>query len=266
MLGISKLEYHESMTGFNASYFIKNFVFMFGIAIIYPNLITILYNSFTMSLNELVLFSNTAGIQVIQYILSQALLSKGLELIMDTYYLVMEYLKNGKMKRIEFYAMDDYALNVTLFGIVVVFGGIAPFTWLAGLWFCVFSNSEGMCYFFICYWVDKWRIMHICKLHNSNGSIMFTICVMLAIYILMIPFVMSTFVVPIFGIVSSIIVTLVAIAIFGSATYFAFRWYLNREVKKLLENEKVLDSENSNLVIKGYEQPFSQELYKAAQA
>lgn len=85
-----------------------------------------------MSINELILFSNTAGIQVIQYIISQALLSKGVELILDSYYLTVDYLKNGTMKRIEFYAMDDYALNVTLFGIVVLFGGIAPFTWLAG--------------------------------------------------------------------------------------------------------------------------------------
>lgn len=81
----------------------------------------------------------------------------------------------------------------------------------------------------------------------------------------MIPIIMSTFVVPIFGLVSSIIVILLTAAMFGGGTYFAFKWYRKRELKKLLENEKVLDSGNSCLVIKGYEQPFSQELYKVAQ-
>lgn len=129
-LVVTNWEKHHSKSAFNVSYFTKTIFFMFINTIIFPNLAYSIYN---VGFPASDFFFSTAGVKALQLFISQALISKGMILIADFLELMFLFLKRGGvMKRKRFNLVSAYSINVTMFGVMLLFGGCSPLTWVFG--------------------------------------------------------------------------------------------------------------------------------------
>lgn len=99
------------------------------ISIVYPISVHLINN---IAFNGTEYFFTASGIQMIQLIISLALLSKGLICIWDFVTIWYSYVYEWRKKRVEFDFIHAYSTNITVIGILLIYGSTTPLIWIAG--------------------------------------------------------------------------------------------------------------------------------------
>lgn len=99
----------------------------------------IIYPHFAYAMNNIRAFDHTnyffthSGVKAVTIFISQAFYSKSLGLLMDFCYIILGFIQARRMQRLKNELIGSYSINVTMFGILMIFGGLSAWVWTAGL-------------------------------------------------------------------------------------------------------------------------------------
>lgn len=69
---------------------------------------------------------------MIQICISHAFALPGIIMILDFLYIIYTYIRTGLWIKMEYNYLQTYATVITLFGVVLLWGGINPVIWISG--------------------------------------------------------------------------------------------------------------------------------------
>lgn len=70
-----------------------------------------------------------------QIFISQTLALSGIIMIIDFFIMIFNYIRTKTWIKLEYNFVQTYSTVITMFGVILIWGGINPIIWITGIYF-----------------------------------------------------------------------------------------------------------------------------------